>query len=127
MKPVILDSSVVLAVLFKEPGHEAAAAAIGGATMSAVNVSEVLARCIDSGVAPGIALDFIEVEGIEIVPFDLEHSQSAAALRAIPKAWALSFGDRACLALAIQRQGRAVTGDRIWSTFDLPCDVAFFR
>jgi PIN domain nuclease of toxin-antitoxin system len=118
---------VVLAVLFKEPGHEAAAAAIGGATMSAVNVSEVLARCIDNGVAPGIALDFIEVEGIEIVPFDLEHAQSAAALRAIPKARALSLGDRACLALAIDRAGTAVTGDRQWARLDVPCDVNLFR
>lgn len=127
MKSRVLDSSVVLAVLFEEPGYEDAALLAEGGVLSVVNVAEIFAKCVDRGVPQASAIDYVAAAGIEIADFDLPQAQISAALRDIAGGRALSLGDRACLALAIDRAGTAVTGDRIWSTFDLPCDVALFR
>jgi PIN domain nuclease of toxin-antitoxin system len=35
------------------------------------------------------------------------------------KALGLSLGDRACLALAIERQAVALTADRVWQELDI--------
>lgn len=39
---IVLDASAVLALLFREPGHEEVAARIRGSCLSTVNLSEVL-------------------------------------------------------------------------------------
>jgi len=39
----------------------------------------------------------------------------------------LSFGDRACLALALDLGGRPVTADRAWGRIDVGLDVTLIR
>ena len=55
----------------------------------------------------------------EIIPFDRAQAQTAASLRPPTKALGLSLGDRACLALAIERQAVALTADRVWQTLKI--------
>ncbi len=53
--------------------------------------------------------------GLDVVPFDAQHAESMAQLRASTRHLGLSLADRACLALAMERSGTAVTADRAWS------------
>lgn len=53
--------------------------------------------------------------GLDTVPFDTQHAESTAQLHARTRHLGLSLADRACLALAMERGGTAVTTDRAWS------------
>lgn len=44
---VAIDASVVLAIIFDEPGAEGAFETIRGGMISTVNFSEVLTRCLE--------------------------------------------------------------------------------
>ncbi len=45
----VLDASALLAAFFDEPGADVVAERMSGALMSAVNLSEVVAKLIDRG------------------------------------------------------------------------------
>ncbi len=116
--PVVLDASAVLALLGAEPGAEAVLAALPRATISAVNLCEVVAKLTERGV-PASAIR-AALEGLDLAPrpFDTEDAYAAGALRAETRALGLGFGDRACLALAARLGAEALTTDRAWT--DLP-------
>ena len=63
----------------------------------------------------------------EIVPFDANQAATSAALRQITKTLGLSLGDRACLALAQQKQLPVITADKIWGKLNLSIDVILAR
>jgi ribonuclease VapC len=52
---------------------------------------------------------------LERVPFDERLAYRAGMLLPQTRAAGLSFGDRACLALALQLDAKAMTADRAWS------------
>jgi PIN domain nuclease of toxin-antitoxin system len=45
----------------------------------------------------------------------------------ITQPFGLSLGDRACLALAIQRQATALTTDRAWKNLNLGIEIEVIR
>jgi len=51
----------------------------------------------------------------------------AARLRPLTRAAGLSLGDRACLALAIQRKAAVYTTDAAWKNLDLGIEVQVIR
>jgi len=111
--PSVLDASAVLALLQEEPGADEVEAALDAALMSCVNLSEVLQKAEQHEAdVEGLEYD-LQALGVEFRPFDLSASRSAAAL------WrqgsGLSLGDRACLALAAEVDGVALTTDRTWT------------
>jgi ribonuclease VapC len=53
------------------------------------------------------------------VPFDAEMAYRAGCLRSLTKSAGLSFGDRACLALADSLDVPALTSDRAWASLNL--------
>ncbi len=111
----VIDASAVLALLQDEPGAEAVEDAIdGGAIISAVNLSEVLAKMVDAGAELDRATDLVVGLFVEIAPFELTGAREAAAIRAAAPASGLSLGDRACLALAASLGRPAITTDRRW-------------
>lgn len=113
-KQVVLDASAFLALLHKETGYAEVEKVLPYAIMSAVNLSEVIAVLINIGIttdeAGDIASEFIN----EIIPFDARQASEAAFLRKETKPHGLSFGDRACIALAQQRQLEVLTADKAW-------------
>jgi ribonuclease VapC len=130
---VVLDASALLAHLRGERGATAVADAIGrGASISAVNLAEVLSRAADRGADPGrLAADLTE-DGllggaIAIEPFTPEDATLVASLRLRTRDAGLSLGDRACLALAGRLGLPALTGDTAWSELDVEVDVRLFR
>lgn len=121
----ILDASALLALLQDEPGAPAVIEAIeASAAVSTVNFSEVLAKLAERGehvrstvATIGQAVDRAD-GGLRIEPFTEQDGIEAADLRPRSKRQGLSFGDRACLALAARFEVPAVTADGDWA--DLP-------
>ena len=95
---IVLDASALLALLFRERGHERVAPVLGQALMSTVNLAEVLSRFARDGHEVGGVAAKLAVTRITWVPFTESFAQIAAAM--VPKVagQGLSLGDRACLA-----------------------------
>ena len=64
--------------------------------------------------------------GVSVSPFTSRQAEVAAGLLPLRKA-GLSLGDRACLALALDLGGQAVTADRAWGGIDLGLAVTLIR
>lgn len=133
MSSVVLDASALLAFLREEPGAERVAAALErGASISAVNWSEVLTKLGDLGFDLQACERSVEASGalaaaLAIVPFDAEQARLATELRAATRGSGLSLGDRACLALALHLRTAALTADREWSSLALPVEIRQVR
>jgi len=84
--------------------------------MSAVNLSEVVAKLVDHGMPADAVHAVLEALSIEIHSFDRDAGYAAGKLRRNTRAAGLSLGDRACLALAIHLGTTAVTADRAWGS-----------
>jgi len=129
----VLDASALLALLKGEPGAERVAEALErGAYLSAVNLAEVLSKLADWGEDPAEAQARMAQVGLlgaaaEVLPFTGEDALEVARLRALTRAYGLSFGDRACLALARRLGLPALTAERAWAELDLGIPVEVLR
>ena len=123
---VVVDASAVLAILFGERGHEAAAAAARGSFLSAVNMTEVLEKFARrTGASGSVGAELLALE-IAVVPFDDAQARIAAGLKGrVGKKDSLA--DRACLALAMHTGSSCVTGDHKWAELDLGIEIVLFR
>jgi ribonuclease VapC len=111
-----------------EPGAVRVQEAIAeGAFISAVNVTEVMTRQINRGVAAEDLRANVEELEITVVPFDEELAYRASVLRTATRSAGLSLGDRACLALAERLGVPALTSDRISGTLQLGIQVEVIR
>lgn len=127
MPEAVLDASALLALLNGESGADAVAAALPGATMSAVNFSEVVAKLADAGV-PALEIEqALQGPLLEVVPFDLEQAYAAGLLRSSTRGAGLSLGDRACLSLAMMLKLPALTADRTWKQLKAGVGVRVIR
>lgn len=116
----VYDASALLAVVFSEPGAEGTLELLSqpGGQVSAVNWSEVGAKLAERGLhADDIARE-LSAFGLEVISFDEEQANLAAALRPVTKSLGLSLGDRCCLALARVHGARVVTADSSWKGLD---------
>ncbi|MFA5787770.1 MAG: type II toxin-antitoxin system VapC family toxin [Actinomycetota bacterium] len=120
----VIDASAFLAYLLDEPGADAVEQALAGrATMSAVNLAEVLSKLSDIGLQPDKEAERLRTEGILGVALKVESAREELAieiarLRPITKPYGLSIGDRACIALGRLLQVAVLTADRTWA--DIP-------
>ena len=126
MSNFILDASTVLVVLQEEDGSGDALKYFAGASISTVNMAEVLTKLIEKGRDPVKAVEVFELLQLDVIAFDQEHAKKAAALRPLTKHLGLSLGDRCCLALAMLSEGTAVTADRQWKKVK-QCPVEVIR
>lgn len=112
--PHVLDASALLVLLFEEPGADRVEALLPGAYVSAVNLSEVVAKLRDRGhPVDQAATDLLDLD-MRVEPFGPDDAIAAGLLRPATRAAGLSLGDRACLALAQRLGAVAVTADRAW-------------
>jgi ribonuclease VapC len=124
---IVFDASTILVHLNGEPGADRAAAHLGDAVMCAVNLSEIIAKLVGRGASLSLIRPALSRYGLEIIPFDEDLAERAGALRARTKAFGLSLGDRACLALAERSRLPVLTADRMWKDLDLHIEVQTLR
>ena len=124
---VVLDASAILALLGGEPGMEAVTREVPGAVVSAVNLSEVVAKLAEGGMTQGEIGESISRLGLNIMAFDAEQAYTAGLLRPSTRSSGLSFGDRACIALGIRLGCGVLTADRSWAGLGLGIDVRLIR
>lgn len=127
MDRVVLDASAVLAVLKGEPGADEVVPRLSGASISAVNYSEVLARMarLSPDLSPVLADLRRMVGGVR--PFDETQAVLAAGLVPATRPIGLSLGDRACLALAKHLTVPVLTADRAWARLDIGVEIILVR
>jgi len=123
----VLDSSAVLAVFFHETGEEVVSPILEGALLSTVNLAEIHARMIDRGAPAQQAWDWIMGLECEVCLFTGDQARLAAELKPITRPFGLSLGDRACLALAVDRKATAYTTDRVWKQLSLGIEIEVIR
>ena len=127
MTSVVLDASAVLAIVNAEPGADLVRASLAGAIMSAVNYSEVLKKTVEHGGASEAAAAFVRGLSIAVIPFDETLGAVSADLYPLTKQYGLSFADRACLALGIQRNCKVLTSERRMALPSLSIKVKLIR
>ena len=123
----VLDASALLAMLNDEPGGERVADMLPQVQISAVNLSEVVAKLAEHGMPEPAIHSALEGLGLKVIDLDRALAYRAGMLRPPTKALGLSLGDRACLALGLQSDAPVVTADRVWSELELRIDVLVIR
>lgn len=127
IRSVVLDASALLAVLNAEPGADLVHAALEGAIMSAVNYAEVLKKTVERGGGLREIIVIIRDLAVGIIPFDEQHAATSAGLYPEGKPHGMSFADRACLALGIERKLVVLTAERKMRLLRLPIKVKLIR
>jgi PIN domain nuclease of toxin-antitoxin system len=129
MNKCVLDTSAVLAYLFEEVGAEQVAPVLeaGAGVISSVNYAELVGKLIDQGMPATLIRETLPGLELELVDHDQAQAFLTGELRAASKAFGLSLGDRACLALAIVRQLPVLTADRAWLNVAVQTTVRVIR
>jgi len=123
----VLDASAFMAMIQQEKGAEAVTACLPWAVISTVNLAEVVTKLISTGMDEQVVWWHIAVISCETAPFDEEQARTAGGLVKITRPYGLSLGDRACLALAIQRQATVYTTDKVWKELSLGIEIEVIR
>jgi PIN domain nuclease of toxin-antitoxin system len=129
MTEAVLDASALLAFILREPGMEVVERALAhdACIMSAVNLSEVVAKLVDRGVPAREIEEALRDFHLRVREFREGDALAAGLLRASTRTSGLSLGDRACLALARSLGLPAITTDRHWLELDLGVPVVLGR
>ena len=122
----ILDASAILAVLQNESGKEKVEVMLDSSAIGRVNLTEILTSLINKGSSLEDAVAAVDSLEIPVIEFDRVQSERSAKLRPLTKHLGLSLGDRACLALAIEKDATAVTADRNWTKLNF-CKIETIR
>lgn len=123
----VFDASAILAVLLSEPGSDRVLPVLEGGGLSTVNLIEVHTRMITLGADPARVWNRVLDFQCQICPFTESQARVAAELFTATRPYGLSLGDRACLALAIERKAKVYTTDRSWKSIPLPIEVEVIR
>jgi PIN domain nuclease of toxin-antitoxin system len=124
---IVVDASAVLALLLDEGFKHFDPERVVGATISAVNFSEVLAKLCEGGLTEDEADEAVSALDFRILAFDQNQARATAWLRQSTRQAGLSLADRACLALGVRLQCPVVTADRAWATLDINADIVLVR
>jgi PIN domain nuclease of toxin-antitoxin system len=123
----IADASAILALLKQEPLGKLDPRRLFRATISAVNLSEVLERLCSGGLSEAEADAAVAELSLRVADFDEPQARLAAYLRPRTRRAGLSLGDRACLALGLQLGRPVITADRAWASLDVGVEVVSIR
>ena len=128
---IVIDTSVVIALINREEGFEVVEKHIGNAIISSVNFSEVITvanrELFETEEERAEGLKLIRNTFSHIIEFDAEQAIIAASLDPLTKKYGLSLGDRACLALAQQQTLPVLTADRVWKEVGLGTKIQLIR
>lgn len=118
IREYLLDASALLTVLLGEPGQERVLEILDRSFIHSINVAEVIARLIRSGVPPKAAEGAIAELQLETEDAFVD-AAACGELLGTRRDLGLSLGDCVCLATAARSGAIAVTADRAWSQVSL--------
>lgn len=124
---IVLDASAVLALLLREPGHEAVAAALPDAAISAVNLAEVLARMATEQISSRELLPKLLNLGLTVVDFDRPQAVIVSDIREHMRSQGVGLADCCCIALALHTEMPVLTADRVWTKQGFAVDIRLIR
>jgi ribonuclease VapC len=114
MTAAVLDASALLALILGEPGGERVQGVLTDCAMTAVNLSEVVGHFARIGSPEADIRLMLDPLPFVRVALDEELAFIAGLMLPATREAGLSFGDRACLALANKLGVQALTADRAW-------------
>ena len=135
-RPVVLDSSAVIAWLRREPGWDVVDQALGDGIVVSPCMSEVLYSSITAGYAGSIneLYESLLLTGLVVEPVMDRDCVRSAALVALSRGQSraqgrpsLSLADAMCMAVAERLGFPVVSGDRHWADFNLSVPFLAFR
>ena len=129
MKAVV-DASVILAMIFEEPGGDQLNDAIAdGSVVSDINRAEVIKRLMGNGTDPETALAAVKDLDLDAIPFSSELLSAMTTIFPHVKRANLSLADCACLATAKHLRLPALTADKAWAEIagDVGVEVVVVR
>lgn len=115
---VILDASAVLAVLNRESGQEEVKRRLPGASISCVNLAEVVTKLAERGMGEAEIRGVVDSLALSVVAFDSGMAYRAGMLRPETKDRGLSLGDRACVGTGRALSVVALTMEGAWEGLD---------
>jgi ribonuclease VapC len=125
---IVLDASVMLAVLNREPGSERLTPEmLSNAAGSTVSLAEVHTKLVSRGGDPDEAWEDALSAVHDPIPFTAEHARIAGNLVAQTRPLGLSLGDRACLALGVALHAPVYTTDKSWKDLKLGVRIHVIR
>ena len=110
----VLDASALLAYLQQEPGAEIVESTLGDAVMSTANWAEVVQKVSPSEGETVRLRHNLMALGLRFLPLSIGQAEIAGRLRERTAHLGLSLGDRACLAVGMERSDAVYTADRAW-------------
>ncbi|MGB5775931.1 MAG: type II toxin-antitoxin system VapC family toxin [Sedimenticolaceae bacterium] len=123
----VLDASALLALFHDERGADRVEAALEGALISTVNWAEVIQKSVSHGVTVEGMHEELLGTGVTFEVFTLAQAEIAGKLWSATRRLGLSLGDRACLALGLERSSPVMTADRAWKKLRLEVAIDFIR
>jgi PIN domain nuclease of toxin-antitoxin system len=123
----VLDASALLGLLNAEQGSDLVQDRLPQSIISAVNLAEVVTRLSILGMPEKAIRETMDLLALEIFAFDEKQAFEAGFLSIYTRPLGLSFGDRACLALARSIQAVAVTADRAWKELEIGVEIELIR
>jgi PIN domain nuclease of toxin-antitoxin system len=129
MSKVVLDTSAVLAYLFNEVGADKVYPVLeaGSGIISSVNYAELVGKLVDQAMPVDVVREILFDLELEVVEYNEAQAFSTGTLRTVSKAYGLSLGDRACLALGMVMKLPILTADRVWLNVPLSTEVRVIR
>ena len=124
---LLLDTSALLALVFREPGMDVVLAALDGCAISAVNQAEVVEVAARRGTDPARAAAWAGELSIPVLPFTPPMAARAGAVLAAGRGRGLSLGDAACLGTAGTLGVPVLTADRAWAALDIGIAIRQLR
>ena len=124
---IVADGSAVIALLVGELFTRFEPSRLANASISAVNLSEVLTRLQEIGMPESAAASAFARLNLRVIAFDEPQARAAARLRPVTRHAGLSLGDRACLALGNRLGCPVVTADRVWASLDVGVEIVLIR
>jgi PIN domain nuclease of toxin-antitoxin system len=114
MTAAVLDASALLALVLGEPGGEKVQNILTDSAMTAVNLGEVVGHFARIGSAEADIRLMLDPSPFLRVALDEELAFITGLMLPATRRAGLSFGDRACLALASKLGVRVLTSDSAW-------------
>jgi PIN domain nuclease of toxin-antitoxin system len=124
---LVLDASALMALVNQETGASLVAANITESVISAVNLSEVVAKLCFFGMPENEVRENLAPLGLEVIAFEEAQAYHCGRLITSTRKLGLSFGDRACLSLAKILGLPVLTADKTWSLLSVGIKINIIR